>query len=350
MPQTVKSYAAHAADQPLAPLEIERRDLRANDVSIAIDFCGVCHTDLHFARNHWGRSRYPLVPGHEIVGTIAAVGPAANRFQVGDRVAVGCMVDACLSCPACSDHEEQYCHNGATQTYGDKDRVDGSNTQGGYSRVIVVREEFVLRVPEGLDPASAAPLLCAGITTYSPLNYHQVGPGMHVGVIGLGGLGHMAIKFAAAMGAEVTLFTTSESKIPEAKRLGAHHVVLSTEPDQMQATQRQLDLIIDTVPEPHPMASYLQCMARNGNIVLVGPVGLLEPPIHTGMLLSGRKAISGSAIGGIAETQAMLDFCAEKGVTCDIEMIRMDEIDTAYQRMENNDVRYRFVIDMSTLQ
>ena len=350
MPRIVKSYAALAADQPLVPLDIERRDLRANDIRIDISFCGVCHTDLHFARNHWGRSRYPLVPGHEIVGTVAEVGEAVTRHQVGDNVAVGCMVDACLSCPACEADEEQYCHDGATQTYGDKDRVDGSPTQGGYSRGIVVREEFVLHLPDGLDPAAAAPLLCAGITAYSPLNYHNVGPGTRVGVIGLGGLGHMAIKFAAAMGAEVTLFTTSESKVAEARRLGAHQVALSTVKEQMQALHRQLDIIIDTVPEPHPMAGYLQCLARNGNMVLVGPVGLLEPPIHSGMLLAGRKAISGSAIGGIAETQAMLEFCAEKGVTCDVEMIRMDEIDKAYARMENNDVRYRFVVDMQSLQ
>lgn len=343
------AYAATDATTALGPFTLERRQPRPNDVQVDILFCGVCHSDLHQARDHWGNTVYPLVPGHEIVGRVAAVGPEVTNFTAGDMVAVGCLVDSCLQCECCKEGEEQYCLSRPTQTYGDKDRVDQSPTQGGYSKSILVREEFVMRLPDNLDPAAAAPLLCAGITTYSPLNFHKVGPGSRVGVIGLGGLGHMAIKFAAAMGAEVTLFTTSPSKIEEAKRLGAHKVVLSTDQEQMGTTMGYFDLIMDTVPEPHPMPAYLMALRRNGKMVLVGPIGPLAPGIHAALLMGGRKSLTGSAIGGIAETQQMLDYCAEKNITCDIEMIKMAEINEAYDRMEKNDVRYRFVIDMASL-
>jgi uncharacterized zinc-type alcohol dehydrogenase-like protein len=318
-------------------------------VRIDIEFCGVCHSDLHQAHNHWGNTVYPLVPGHEIVGRVAATGSQVSKYKVGDKVAVGCMVDACLQCEPCLDGEEQYCLKRCTQTYGDTDRVDGSPNHGGYSTSILVREEFVLRLPEGLDPAAAAPLLCAGITSYSPLNFYKASNGTRLGVIGLGGLGHMAIKFGVAMGAEVTLFTTSPGKIEEAKRLGAHKVVLSSDKQQFGSAMGYFDLIIDTVPVPHSMNEYLMCLRRNGNMVLVGPIGVMDPPIHLAMLMGGRKALSGSAIGGIAETQQMLDFCAEKGITCDIEMINIQDINEAYERMERNDVHYRFVIDMASL-
>jgi len=349
MSNSVVGYAARDASGQMTPYSFERRAPRADDVQIDILYCGVCHSDLHQVQNHWGRTVYPMVPGHEIVGRVSAVGAEVKDFAVGDAVAVGCIVDSCQSCDSCTDGEEQYCLAGATQTYGDKDRVDGSPTYGGYSSRILVRDKFVLRVPEGLDLAAAAPLLCAGITTYSPLNYHGVKPGMRVGVVGLGGLGHMALKFAAAMGAEVTLFTTSPSKVEEAKRLGAHKVVISKDQEQMKGVMRYFDLIVDTVPTDHAVTPYMMALRRNGNLVMVGHIGMLEP-MHSGLLMGGRKALSGSAIGGIAETQQMLDYCAEKGITCDIEMIPMVDINTAYQRMENNDVHYRFVIDMASLK
>lgn len=348
MTTTVKSYAAFDPDSSLGAWDLERRVTEPKDVAIEIRYCGVCHSDLHSAKNHWGNTHYPLVPGHEIVGVVSEVGSDVTKYKVGDWVAVGCLVDSCGQCGSCHEDEEQYCERGSIGTYGAVGR-DGKPTQGGYSQKIVVVEDFVLRVPEGLDPASAAPLLCAGITSYSPLNFHKVGPGMKVGVIGLGGLGHMALKFAVAMGAEVTMFTTSASKREEAARLGAHHVVLSTERAEMKATFNTLDLIVDTVPVPHDLGGYIRCLRRNGNLVMTGPIGLQEPPLNNGLLMMGRKAVSGSAIGGIAETQQMLDFCAESGVTCEVEMIAMDYINEAYGRLEKNDVHYRFVIDMATL-
>jgi uncharacterized zinc-type alcohol dehydrogenase-like protein len=290
------------------------------------------------------------VPGHEIIGRVSAIGGDVDAFKIGQMVAIGCMVDSCMSCAPCSDGEEQYCVAGPTMTYAGNDRRDGSATQGGYATRILVRQEFVLRMPEGLDPAAAAPLLCAGITCWSPLSHHKVKPGMRVGVIGLGGLGHMALKFSHALGAETTLFTTSTSKIDEARRLGADHVVLSTDKSQMKAARDTHDLIIDTVPRPHKLSPYLSALRRNGNLVLVGPIGLMDPPVHTGQLMGGRKCISGSLIGGIEETQEMLDFCAVNGIGCDIEMIRMQDINTAFERLQRNDVRYRFVIDMSSLE
>jgi uncharacterized zinc-type alcohol dehydrogenase-like protein len=346
---TTQAYAATSSDTPLSPFTFERRALRDDDVQIEILFCGVCHTDLHQARNHWGNTTYPLVPGHEIVGIVTNIGAQVSKFSVGDTVAVGCLVDSCQDCDACHDHEEQYCHHRPTQTYGDKDRVDGMPTQGGYSDCIIVREAFVLRLPESLNPAAAAPLLCAGITTYSPLHQNNVGAGTRVGVIGLGGLGHMAIKFAVAMGAEVTLFTTSDHKVDEGKRLGARNVILSKDNAQMQSVMGYFDLIIDTVPEPHPMSGYLMTLRRGGKLALVGPIGMIDS-VHSGLLMSGRKSITGSAIGGIAETQAMLDFCGTHNISSDIEIISIQNIENAYARMENNDVHYRFVIDMASLK
>lgn len=346
---TTSAYAAISAAEDLQPFSFERRELRDDDVHIAIEYCGVCHSDLHTARNDWGATVYPVVPGHEIVGVVKAIGPAVSKFKVGERVAVGCIIDSCMACHPCRDGEEQYCEKRATMTYGGLDRRDGTPTQGGYASDILAREEFVLRIPQGLDPAAAAPLLCAGITTWSPLKYAQVGPGMQVGVIGLGGLGHMALKFAHALGAQVSLFTTSGSKIEEAKRLGAHEVILSSDEAQMKAARNQFDLIVDTVPRPHELSPYIAALRRNGSLALVGPIGPMDPSPHTGLLMAGRKSIVGSMIGGIAETQEMLDFCADKAVVSDIEMINIQDINIAYERMLKSDVRYRFVIDMKSL-
>lgn len=342
------AWAATAPDALIAPLTIERRALRPEDVDIAITHCGVCHSDLHTARNDWGRTTYPIVPGHEIVGIVRAVGSAVTKVKVGDRVAVGCMVDSCLACDACEDHQEQYCHKGMTGTYNGKDRQDGSPTYGGYSTGIVVRQGFVLTVPDTLDMARAAPLLCAGITSYSALKNWNVGPGSRVGVIGLGGLGHMGVKLAKGLGATVTMITTSPAKGEDAKALGADHVLISTDKDAMRAAARSFDFLLDTIPVAHDLPPYLALLDRQGTLCLVGAIDML-PSFHSGLLLGGQKAVAGSGIGGIAETQEMLDFCAEKGILPDVEVIRMDEINRAYERMEKSDVKYRFVIDMTTM-
>jgi uncharacterized zinc-type alcohol dehydrogenase-like protein len=341
-------YAARSAGAPLAPFRFERRELRANDIAMEILYCGICHTDLHQARNDWGWSVYPLVPGHEIVGRVIAVGGGVTRHQVGDAVAVGCMVDSCQHCDQCRKGEEQLCREGNTQTYNDKDRITGERTYGGYSRHLVVREEFALRVPAGLDLARVAPLLCAGITTYSPLRTWNAGPGSRVGVIGLGGLGHMAVKLAAAIGAEVTVLSRSSDKEADALALGADRLLVSTDPKAMAGADSTFDLIIDTVPVKHDLNPYLPLLDVDGTLVIVGQIGPLAEPITTPLLL-GRRRVAGSPIGGIAETQEMLDFCARKNVLPDCEMIRMDEINEAFERMERSDVRYRFVIDMSSL-
>lgn len=343
-----RAYAAIDPGSGLAPFALTRRGLRHDDVLIDISHCGVCHSDLHSARNDWGRTTYPIVPGHEIVGTVSAVGESVTRHAVGDRVAIGCMVDSCLECPACQQDLEQYCWNGMTGTYGGADRRDGSPTYGGYSDKIVCREEFVLKVPDALDPAAAAPILCAGITSWSPLRKWNVGPGSKVAVAGLGGLGHMGVKLAAALGADVTVITRSPDKAEEAARLGAKHVLLSTDKDAMKKARGRFDLILNTIPVAHDLSPYFPLLVMDGVMVLVGAIEPL-PGFHSGHLLGGRKILTGSGIGGIAETQELLDFCAEKGVAPDIEMIRMDEINHAYERMENADVRYRFVIDMATL-
>lgn len=350
MTTTVKSYAAHSAKDALVPFQFDRRDPRPDDVSIEILYCGVCHSDLHTARNDWGWTTYPIVPGHEIIGRVVGVGPSVTRFKVGDAVGVGCMVDSCQECDACKHGHEQYCPAPATFTYGGIDRHDGAMTQGGYSEKIVVSDKFVLKVPEGMDLKGAAPLLCAGITTYSPLRHWNVKQGGKVAVVGLGGLGHMAIKLAKAMGVEVTLFTRSPDKEADARRLGADHVVLSTKEDQMASVAAKFELIIDTVPYAHDVNPYIPTLAVDGTLVLVGYLGELIPALNSMPMVLQRKAVAGSLIGGIAETQEMLDFCGKNGITSDIEVIKMQDINKAYERMLKSDVKYRFVIDMASLK
>ena len=346
MPTQAKGWAAQSATDPLAPFEFERRDCRPNDVAIKISHCGICHSDLHFARNDWGGSRYPLVPGHEIVGTVTAVGDDVGKYRVGDKVAVGCLVDSCRECAACKAGQEQFCARGSTATFSGIDRVDGSLTQGGYSDHIVVREEFVCSIPDSLDIAKAAPLLCAGITTYSPLKKFGVGQGSKVGVAGLGGLGHMGVKIARAMGAHVTMITTSPDKGKDARELGADDVLLSTDRGAMTAAAGKFDFILDTIPVAHGIDPYLALLARNGALVMVGAIEPL-PSIHGRSLIMGNKTLAGSLIGGLAETQEMIDFCAEHGILPEVETIAMSEVNTAYERLLKNDVRYRFVIDMA---
>jgi uncharacterized zinc-type alcohol dehydrogenase-like protein len=346
----VLGYATHSPTDSLAPHRFVRREPRPDDVVIDILYCGVCHSDLHQARNDWGNSRYPMVPGHEIIGKVIGVGPAVTRFKVGDSVGVGCMVDSCQQCAACEQGLEQYCEGRHTLTYNDVDFRDQMPTFGGYSEKMVVSDKFVLKVPDGMDLAGAAPLLCAGITTWSPLRHWKVGKGSRVAVIGLGGLGHMALKLARALGADVSLFTRSPGKELDALRLGAHRVVLSTDRDQMAAVKRKFDLIIDTVPYVHDLNPYVPTLSLNGTLVLVGYLGGLEPLLNTAPLIMGRKSVAGSVIGGIAETQEMLDFCGEHGITSDIEVIKIQDINTAYERMLKSDVKYRFVIDLASLQ
>jgi uncharacterized zinc-type alcohol dehydrogenase-like protein len=342
-------YAAQAADAPLEPFHFERRGLRSTDVAIDILYCGVCHSDMHTARNEWKNARYPVLPGHEIVGRVSAVGPEAVRYKAGDMVAVGCMVDSCRECRECVAGYEQHCLKGATLTYNSPDRQTGDITFGGYSDHIVVREEFVLRVPEGLDPMRAAPLLCAGITTWSPLVRYKVGPESRVAVAGLGGLGHMGVKFAAALGAHVTMITTSPEKGADARRLGAREVLLSTDKEAMKAARSTFDLILDTIPVGHDLHPYLQLLRREGNLVIVGAIEPL-PPIHGGALIGGDRSVGGSAIGGIPLTQAMLDFCAQNDVLPDCEEIPIQKINEAYERVLKSDVKYRFVINMASLK
>jgi uncharacterized zinc-type alcohol dehydrogenase-like protein len=341
-------YAAYETTGPLAPYEFERRALRANDVALEILYCGVCHSDLHTARNDWGWSYYPIVPGHEIVGRVLAVGPAVTRYKAGDQVAVGCMVDSCQNCDQCRKGEEQLCREGSTGTYAGADRISGEHTHGGYSKHIVVREEFCLRIPAGLDLARAAPLLCAGITTYSPLRTWNVGPGSRVGVIGLGGLGHMAVKLAVGMGADVTVLSRTKDKEADALALGASRLLASQDEAAMAAAASTMDLIIDTVPVKHDINPYTVLLDVDGTLVLVGQIGPLAEP-NTVPLLLGRRRVAGSPIGGIRETQEMLDFCAKKNILPECEMIQMDQINHAFERMERADVRYRFVIDMASL-
>ncbi len=345
----ILAYAAQSAQDDLAPYRFERREPRADDVVIDILFCGVCHSDLHQARNDWANSIYPVVPGHEIIGRVRSVGSAVTRFKAGDNVGVGCMVDSCQHCEPCHHGLEQYCEEFPTLTYNGTDRHDHTTTYGGYSEKIVVSEKFVLKVPDGLDLAGAAPLLCAGITTYSPLRHWKVGKGSKVAVVGLGGLGHMALKLAKALGAEVTLFTRSAGKEQDARRLGADHIVLSTDETQMAAVRSRFDLIIDTVPYVHDINPYMPTLAISGTLVLVGYLGPLEPFLNSAPMVLGRKSVAGSLIGGIAETQEMLDFCGEHGITSDIEVIQIQEINAAYERMLKSDVKYRFVIDMASL-
>ncbi|WP_212799607.1 NAD(P)-dependent alcohol dehydrogenase [Pseudomonas sp. St316] len=347
---TAIGYAAQSATTPLAPMKFERRSPRADDVAIEILYCGVCHSDIHQARNEWGIAVYPLMPGHEIVGKVTAVGANVTRYKVGDLVGVGCMVDSCRECEACRADLEQYCYQGMTQTYASPDPISGGHTMGGYSNSIVVSEHFVLRIPAALDPAGAAPLLCAGITTYSPLKHYGVKAGDKVGVLGMGGLGHMGIKFAKAMGAEVTLFTRSASKAEEARRQGADHVIVSTDAEQMAAAAGRFHFLLDTIPVQHDLNPYLSTLRFDGVHILVGLVEPIDPPVHAANLIMGRRVLAGSLIGGIAETQEVLEFCAEHNISCDIEMLDIRQINEAYSRMIAGDVKYRFVIDMATLK
>ncbi|AKE57884.1 NAD(P)-dependent alcohol dehydrogenase [Citrobacter farmeri] len=349
MTLNVKGYAAFAAKEDLVPHHFVRRDPRDNDVVIEILYSGVCHSDIHNAFNDWGGAKYPMVPGHEIIGRITHVGKAVTKFRVGDYAGVGCMVDSCQHCKPCEQGLEQYCEEGSTLTYNDIDRHDQMPTYGGYSDKIVVTEKFVIKIPETLDLKGAAPLLCAGITTWSPLRHWKVGPGSQVAVVGLGGLGHMAIKLAKALGAEVTLFSRSPNKEADARRLGAAHIVISTDEKQMQGVYNQFDLIIDTVPYVHDLKPYIPTLALNGTLVLVGYLGDLDPVLNSTPLILGRKSVAGSVIGGIAETQEMIDFCAEHQITSDIELITIQDINVALQRMLKSDVKYRFVIDIASL-
>jgi uncharacterized zinc-type alcohol dehydrogenase-like protein len=345
------AYGATAADSGLVPLTLARRAPKADDVEIAIEFCGLCHSDVHATRGEWGAQNYPLVPGHEIVGTISRVGSAVEDFAPGDRVGVGCMVDSCRECDSCLEGLEQYCEKGMTGTYGGKDsRTGGAITQGGYSSSVVVDRRYVVRVPANLDPAAVAPLLCAGVTTFSPLRHFDVEEGDVVGVVGLGGLGHMAVKLAKAMGAVVKVFTTSEAKVAAALELGADEVILSRDEDAMGAADRSIDLIIDTVAAPHDLNPYFRTLRVDGALFQLGLPAEAMPPVNPRSLMRRRLAYAGSMIGGIAETQEMLDFCAEHNVVADIEMVSADQLNEAYRRMVAGDVKYRFVLDTSTLQ
>ncbi|SFI12152.1 NAD(P)-dependent alcohol dehydrogenase [Halpernia frigidisoli] len=347
---TVKAFGAESKTADLKEMNIERREVTANDIEIDILFCGVCHSDLHTARNDWGGSKYPAVPGHEIVGRISKIGADVKNFKVGDLAGVGCMVDSCRECENCKQDLEQYCTQGMTGTYNGNDTHLGGHTFGGYSEKVVVDQNYVLRVPENLDLAAVAPLLCAGITTYSPLKHWNVNENSKVAVVGLGGLGHMAIKLAKGMGAHVSLFSRSPEKTQDAMDLGADAVIISTDESHMKDVQSKFDLIIDTVPYDHDLNEYIPTLNVNGTIVLLGFIGSLEDKLSTVPLVLGRKAIAGSLIGGIAETQEMLDFCGEKNIVSEIEMIDMQNINEAYERMLKSDVKYRFVIDMKSLK
>lgn len=346
----IQAYAARSQGSPVAPFELERRTPRTDDVSIEIDYCGVCHTDIHFVENDWGATKYPVVPGHEIIGHVTAVGDNVTRHKIGDVVGVGCMVDSCRHCSACEAGLEQYCLEGNTSTYNGIDRHDESITSGGYSTHVVASERFVVRIPDKLDISAAAPLLCAGITTYSPLRHYGVQPGHRVGVVGMGGLGHMGVKFAQALGAEVTLFTRSEHKVAEAQQHGVDHVVVSTDCRQMKAVRDQLDYILDTVPVQHDLNPYLRALKYDGMHILVGLLDPVEPPVQSAQLVGKRRALVGSLIGGMPETQEVLDFCAEHNIACDVEMLDIHNINEAYERIKRGEVKYRFVIDMATLK
>jgi alcohol dehydrogenase (NADP+) len=347
---TVKAYGAHAADKPLEPLDIERRAPGPRDVEIDIAFCGVCHSDLHTVRSEWGGTRYPCVPGHEIVGHVTAVGDAVTAFKAGDTVGVGCMVDSCQGCPSCAEGLEQYCENGFTGTYNSATDDPPGHTLGGYSQRIVVSDKFVLRIRHPEEQlAAAAPLLCAGITTWSPLRHWNVGPGKKVGIVGIGGLGHMGVKLAHAMGAYTVAFTTSEDKRRDALDLGADEVVVSRNAEEMKRHRGSFDFILNTVAASHDLDAYTSLLKRDGTLCLVGVPEHPHPTPDISALIFKRRAIAGSLIGGIAETQEMLDFCAEHDIVSDIEMIPIQQIDEAYERMQKSDVKYRFVIESATL-
>ncbi|MFB5946583.1 NAD(P)-dependent alcohol dehydrogenase [Albibacterium profundi] len=345
----VRAFGTEAPEANLEQLNIDRREVTAKDVEIDILYCGVCHSDLHTARNEWHGTVYPNVPGHEIVGRITKVGNDVSKFKVGDLAAVGCMVDSCRDCEYCRDGLEQYCEEGNIQTYNGADKHLNKQTFGGYSERIVVDQDFVLRMPENLDLAAAAPLLCAGVTTWSPLKHWNVGPGQKVGIVGIGGLGHMGVKLAKAMGAEVVVITTSPSKVEDAKRLGADEVILSTDKEQMIANNNTLHFILDCVSAEHDVNAYLRLLKTDGTLAIVGaPEHPL--PIAAFSLIPGRKSFAGSTIGSIAETQEMLDFCGEHNIVSDIEIIKIQDINEAYERLLKGDIKYRFVIDMASLK
>ena len=346
----VKAYGTQTADSPLAQLSIERRELTPKDVEIDILYCGVCHSDLHTVRGDWSGTKYPSVPGHEIVGRVSRVGKEVSQFKIGDLAGVGCMVDSCRTCSSCQHSWEQYCILGSTGTYNSKDKHLGGHTFGGYSEKIVVTEHFVLQIPKNLDLAATAPLLCAGITTWSPLRHWKIGKNNTVAVIGLGGLGHMGIKLAKALGAHVTLFSRSKNKEKDALNLGADRVIISTDVNQMASVKRNFDLILDTIPYVHDVDHYIPSLTVNGTLVLVGYFGALDSKLNTRPMIGGRKSIAGSNIGGIAETQEMLNFCGNHNIVSEIEIIRIQDINKAYERMLKSDVRYRFVIDMASLK
>lgn len=348
--KNTKAFGTVASDAPLKEIEIQRREVTPKDIEIEILYCGVCHSDLHTARNDWGGSVYPVVPGHEIVGKVTKVGSEVTKLKVGDLAAVGCLVDSCRECDSCQHDLEQYCLNGFTGTYNSPDKHLHLQTYGGYSEKVVVDEHFVLKVPANLNLAAVAPLLCAGITTWSPLRHWNVGKGSKVAVVGLGGLGHMAIKLAKGLGAEVTLFSRTPGKTQDAKELGADTVVISTDAEQMKSVKGKFDLIIDTVPYIHDINPYISTLNINGTHVLVGYLGDLNPMLNSVPMIMGRKSVAGSVIGGIAETQEMLDFCGKHNIVSEIEIIKMQDINTAYERMLKSDVRYRFVIDMASLK
>lgn len=345
---TTKAYAAYDASTPLRDFSLERREPNANDVQIDILYCGVCHSDVHQVRDEWGGTIYPIVPGHEIVGRVSAVGSAVTKFKVGDLAGVGCLVDSCQECKQCKKGQEQYCENGWVGTYNSMEKDGKTVTYGGYSKQIVTKEDFVLRVSEKLDLKAVAPLLCAGITTYSPLRHWNVGKGHKVGVLGLGGLGHMAVKFASSFGAEVTMLSHTPSKEADAKRLGAHRFALTSNEETLKGLAGYFDFIIDTVSAPHDYNVYLNMLTTDGVMICVGaPPAPAQVPAFN--LIFQRRSIAGSLIGGIPETQEMLDYCAEHGIVSDVEVIRMDYINEAYERMMKGDVKYRFVIDLATL-
>ncbi len=345
----IKAYGANEEGTKLKEMKIERRDLKANDIKIKITYCGVCHSDIHQVENDWNNSKYPVVPGHEIIGRVVEIGSDVKNHKKDDLVGVGCMVDSCQECSACKDDMEQFCEKGMVATYNGKNEHTGKRTFGGYSEMIIVREEFVLSIPDNLDEKATAPLLCAGITTYSPLAHWNVKKGDKVGVIGLGGLGHMGIKFAHAMGAHVVMITTSPDKAGDAKSLGADEVLISKNEDDMKKHHGTFNFLLNTVPVKHDINPYLQLLHRDATMVMVGAIEPLEP-MHGGNLIMGRKRVAGSLIGGIKETQEMLDFCGKHNIVSDIEMIDIDNINDAYQRVKDSDVKYRFVIDMESLR
>lgn len=347
--KNVKAYGTDAADAPMHSLNIQRREPSPHDVEIEIIYCGICHSDLHAVRNDWGGTTYPIVPGHEIVGRVTRIGGHVTNFKAGELAAVGCIVDSCGNCEYCQDGLEQFCDKGVTFSFNSPDKHLGGVTYGGFSKNYVCHEKYLLHMPEFDELAAAAPLLCAGITVYSPLKHWQAGPGKKVGILGIGGLGHVAVKIAKAMGAEVIVFTTSPSKVEDAKRLGANEAVLSTDAEQMNRYARRLHFIIDTVSAKHDVNTYFNLLRHDGSLVLVG---LPAEPLEVGAfsVVSGRRSFSGSNIGGIAETQEMLDFCSKHNIMADIELIKMQEVNDAFERLKKGDVKYRFVIDMESLE